>query len=170
MWIEWLNMETDLDELKNAERIFERSIMANPHVGLWVTYINYTRRIHNVHTNDQARGTITQVYEFVLDQIGIDISSGPVWQSYLEFIKTDVGIIGGSTWQDRAKVDLLRKIYQRAIAVPTNALLEIWREYDKFELGLNKITVRFSHAGFAIAIANDLCRAASISRNVLLST
>jgi cleavage stimulation factor subunit 3 len=81
------------------------------------------------------------VYEFVLDQIGIDTNSGPVWQGYLEFIKSDAGVIGGNNWQDRQKVDLLRKTYQRAIAVPMNATLEIWREYDKFELGLNKMTV-----------------------------
>jgi cleavage stimulation factor subunit 3 len=130
-------MELELDELKKVERIFERSITGNPHVGLWSTYINYIRRVHNVTTDEaRARPVITSVYEFVLAEIGIDIHSGKIWQDYLEFIKSGPGGLGvnNPSWQDMQKADSLRKVYQRAIAVPTNATLEIWREYDKFEL------------------------------------
>jgi cleavage stimulation factor subunit 3 len=41
------------------------------------------------------------------------------------------------------KMDTLRKVYQRAVSVPHNATLEIWRDYDRFETGLNKVTVSF---------------------------
>jgi cleavage stimulation factor subunit 3 len=37
----------------------------------------------------------------------------------------------------------LRKVYQRAVSIPHSATLEIWREYDKFEMGFNKTTVRY---------------------------
>jgi cleavage stimulation factor subunit 3 len=39
-------------------------------------------------------------------------------------------------------MDLLRKAYQRAISVPTQAVNTLWKEYDQFEMGLNKLTVR----------------------------
>jgi cleavage stimulation factor subunit 3 len=134
-------MELENEELTEAERLFERSIGTNFHVGLWSTYINYIRRIHNVTTDSSKREVITSVYEFVLDNIGIDINSGRIWTDYIEFIKSGPGVLGGRNWEDMQKMDTLRKVYQRAIAVPTNATMEIWREYDKFELTLNKATV-----------------------------
>ncbi|KAF2470295.1 uncharacterized protein BDR25DRAFT_343074 [Lindgomyces ingoldianus] len=143
-WVQYVQMETDLDEFSRIERLFERSIMATPHVDLWSTYISYIRRRNNLTTDQSgnARQIITQVYEFVLDNVGIDVNSGRIWHEYIEFIKSGPGIVGGSNWQDMQKMDTLRKVYQRAIAVPTSALLEIWREYDRFELSFNKAAGR----------------------------
>ncbi|ORY12742.1 hypothetical protein BCR34DRAFT_512149 [Clohesyomyces aquaticus] len=143
-WIEYVNMETEADDLNRVERLFERSILATPHVELWSTYINYIRRRNNLTTDatGNARQIITQVYEFVLENVGIDISSGRIWHDYIEFIKTGPGVLGGNDWQSQQKMDTLRKVYHRAIAVPTNALLEIWREYDRFELTSNKASGR----------------------------
>ncbi|KAF2175602.1 hypothetical protein K469DRAFT_683864 [Zopfia rhizophila CBS 207.26] len=143
-WAEYVLMESDLEEFGRIERIFERSIMSNPHVDLWSTYISYIRRRNNLTTDQtgNARQIITQVYEFVLENVGIDIKSGRIWQDYIEFIKSGPGVVGGSNWQDMQKMDTLRKVYQRAIAVPTEATLEVWREYDRFELSLNKTTGR----------------------------
>jgi cleavage stimulation factor subunit 3 len=139
-------MELGLEELKRVERVFERCIMTNPNVGLWSSYINYTRRIHNMDTEpEKSRAVINQVYDFVLENIGIDINSGRIWLDYIEFLRSSLpGVVGGTDWRDMQKMDTLRKVYQKAIAVPTNATLDIWREYDKFELHLNKATVRYS--------------------------
>lgn len=144
-------MELDLEDFKAAERLFERAITSNENVGLWSTYINYTRRIHNVTTDElRARTVITQVYEFVLEKIGIDVAAGRIWQDYIEFIKSGPGNLGGAggqaNWQDQQKMDTLRKVYQRAVIVPTNATLELWRDYDKFEMNYNKNSVRFHHS------------------------
>jgi cleavage stimulation factor subunit 3 len=115
---------------------------------LWSSYINYIRRINNLTTDQtgQARGVIIQVYEFVLEQLGIDINAGKIWLDYIELLKTGPGVLGGNNWQDMQKMDSLRKAYQRAVAVPTDATMEIWREYDRFEMNLNKVTVSFSHS------------------------
>ena len=141
-------MESELDEFKRIEDIFNGSLLSSPHVALWTTYIDYIRRRNPVTPDptSPARQIITQVYEFVLDNVGIDFDSGKIWQDYIEFIKSGPGVLGGTSWQDMQKMDTVRKAFQRAIAVPTGATLEIWREYDKFELGLNKATVRFHNA------------------------
>ena len=89
------------------------------------------------------RQTITQAYEFVLGQVGIDVDAGRLWVDYIEMLKSGPGVLGGTTWQDMQKMDTVRKVYQRAVSIPHNATLEIWRDYDKFEMGLNKATVRF---------------------------
>lgn len=159
-------MELEFEELKRVERLFERSIGTNPNVGLWSTYINYIRRVHNMDTDpDRSRPVITQVYEFVLDQIGIDFNSGRIWMDYIEFLKSSLpGVLGGSDWRDLQKMDTLRKVYQRAIAVPTNATMDIWREYNNFELHMNKATVRNQDHGL-MRIKLMSSRAESIFRS-----
>jgi cleavage stimulation factor subunit 3 len=38
-------------------------------------------------------------------------------------------------------MDALRKVYQRAICIPLNNVEALWKAYDAFESGLNKLTV-----------------------------
>jgi len=125
------------------EHIFAKSIPSNPHVELLLAYLNYIRRRHNLTTDTtgNARKTITDAYEFVLSTVGNDVNAGKIWKEYLEFLKSGPGTVGGSSWQDMQKMDTLRKVYQRAVAVPTHAVLELWKDYDKFEMGLNRTTV-----------------------------
>jgi cleavage stimulation factor subunit 3 len=40
-------------------------------------------------------------------------------------------------------MDVLRKAYQRAICIPMASLNILWKEYDQFELGINKVAVSF---------------------------
>ncbi|KAI8939452.1 hypothetical protein NX059_003229 [Plenodomus lindquistii] len=143
-WVEYIAFETELDELAKVEQIFGRSVPLAPYVPLYSSYIDFIRRRYNLTTdqNGQNRQIITSAYEFVLGQVGIDVSAGRIWLDYIEMLKTGPGVLGGSNWQDMQKMDTLRKVYQRAVSIPHNATLEIWREYDKFEMGLNKATGR----------------------------
>ncbi|KAI5297612.1 mRNA 3'-end-processing protein rna14, partial [Ascosphaera atra] len=131
-------------ELYRLEQIFNRSLLNVPYVQLWGTYLDYVRRRNNL-TNDtsgQARSIITSAYVFALQKIGIDKDSAQIWVDYIQFLRTAPGIIGGTTWQDQQKMDTLRKAYQRAVIVPMQALNTLWKEYDQFEMGLNKLTGR----------------------------
>jgi hypothetical protein len=49
-----------------------------------------------------------------------------------------------SQFEEGQKIDAMRKLYQRAIENPMHNLEGIWKEYDAFENGLNKIIVRSS--------------------------
>ncbi|KAH7095245.1 hypothetical protein FB567DRAFT_543590 [Paraphoma chrysanthemicola] len=143
-WVEFIAFETELDELQKVEVLFGKSVPLAPYVPLYSSYIDFIRRRYNLTTDQsgQNRQIITQAYEFVLDQVGIDVNSGRLWLDYLEMLKSGPGIVGGTNWQDMQKMDTLRKVYQRAVSIPHNATLEIWREYDKFELGMNKVSGR----------------------------
>ena len=81
-------------------------------------------------------------YEAVIEAVGIDKDAGKLWQDYIQFIKSGPGVLGGTHWQDQQKMDLLRKAYQRAICIPTQAVESLWREYNAFEMSLNKLTVQ----------------------------
>jgi cleavage stimulation factor subunit 3 len=146
-WVDYLEMELENDNFSAAENIFGRSLLTVPNVVLWSTYLNYIRRRNDL-TNDvagTARQTITQSYDFVLSNIGIDKDSGKIWKEYIEFIRNAPGTIGGNSWQDQQKGDQLRKAYQKAVVVPMSQLSLLWKEYDQFEMSLNKITVSDFH-------------------------
>ncbi|KAJ4163874.1 hypothetical protein LMH87_005578 [Akanthomyces muscarius] len=144
IWVQWIELELGLDNFVDAEQLFGRCLMTVPNVKLWTVYLNYIRRRNDL-TNDpagQARRTVTQSYEFVIDNIGVDRDSGDVWLDYVQFIKNGPGQIGGTGWQDQQKMDQLRKVYHRAINIPMSTVNTLWKEYDQFEMGLNKVTGR----------------------------
>jgi cleavage stimulation factor subunit 3 len=136
-------MELANDNLSSAEEIFGNSLMSVPDMALWSVYLNYVRRRNDLthDTTGSARATVFRAYEFVLDNIGIERESGHLWQEYIQFIQSAPGQVGGSSWQDQQKMDQLRKAYQRAVCVPMSAINTLWKEYDQFEMDLNKLTV-----------------------------
>ena len=136
-------MENEAQNRNAMEKVFQRTLLKIPYLPLWSLYLDHIRRINNLTTDTSgtARQTIHQAYDLALQQIGLDKESGQLWQDYINFIKSGPGNIGGSGWQDQQKMDLLRKVYQRAICNPTQATNALWKEYDGFERGLNKITV-----------------------------
>ncbi|KAL7619907.1 mRNA 3'-end-processing protein rna14 [Parahypoxylon ruwenzoriense] len=143
IWVAYVDMELSLNNHNQAEGIFTRTLMKVPSVQLWTSYLNYVRRRNDLNDpTGQARQTVSRSYEFVLNTIGQDRDSGVLWQDYIQFIKTGPGQIGGSGWQDQQKMDILRKAYQRAISIPMANLNSLWKEYDQFEMALNKMTGR----------------------------
>ncbi len=141
-------MELQNNDFFRVEQIFSRSLLSIPNVQLWSMYLDYVRRRNNLTTDPSgnARQIVSQAYDFVLQNIGVDKDAGQIWQDYIHFIRSGPGNIGGSGWQDQQKMDLLRKAYQRAICVPNQTVNALWKEYDQFEIGLNKMTVRRSRA------------------------
>jgi cleavage stimulation factor subunit 3 len=144
VWVEWIEMELGLDNFVEAEQLFGKCLMTVANVNLWTVYLNYIRRRNDLNNDPtgQARRVITQSYEFVIDNIGVDRDSGNIWQDYIQFIKNGPGQVGGTGWQDQQKMDQLRKAYHRAICVPMSAVNNLWKEYDVFEMNLNKVTGR----------------------------
>jgi cleavage stimulation factor subunit 3 len=136
-------MELEMNNFPEAELIFNKSLMSTPNVNLWTKYLDYIRRRNDLaDTTGNARQTVARAYEFVIDNIGLDKDSGKIWAEYIQFIKFGPGTVGGSQWQDQQKMDQLRKAYQRAVCVPIANVNTLWKEYDQFEMGLNKLTGR----------------------------
>ncbi|EAQ83277.1 hypothetical protein CHGG_09681 [Chaetomium globosum CBS 148.51] len=143
VWAEYLSMELDMNNFPEAELIFNKSLMTTLNVNLWTKYLDYIRRRNDLNdSSGNARQTVSRAYEFVIDNIGLDKDAGRIWAEYIQFIKFGPGTVGGSQWQDQQKMDQLRKAYQRAICVPIGNVNTLWKEYDQFEMGLNKLTGR----------------------------
>ncbi|KAL2831054.1 hypothetical protein BDW59DRAFT_140304 [Aspergillus cavernicola] len=144
VWVAYAIMESELNELFRLEQIFNRTLLTIPAVQLWTVYLDYVRRRNplSTDTTGQARKIISSAYELALKHVGMDKDSGSIWTDYVQFIRSGPGNVGGSGWQDQQKMDLLRKAFQRAICVPMQVVNTLWKEYDQFEMGLNKLTGR----------------------------
>ena len=144
MWVEYAQMELEQNALGNVESIFSMCLLQLPNVDMWNVYLDYLRRIHPLisDTDGTKRSIISQAFDLLLDNVGIDPDAGKLWRDYVDFLKSGPGVIGGSGWQDAQKMDLLRKAYQRAVKLPHGELTKLWKEYDNFELGINKATGR----------------------------
>ncbi|KAL9030316.1 MAG: hypothetical protein Q9196_001544 [Gyalolechia fulgens] len=144
IWVAYAQMENESHQLHAVDRILNKTLLSLPNLRLWSTYLDHVRRLNDVtrDTAGNARQVITQAYEVALENIGIDKDSGSLWQEYIQFLKSRPGNVGGTTWQEQQKMDQLRKAYQQAIKVPTQATQALWKEYDQFEMSINKNTGR----------------------------
>ncbi|KAI4149005.1 MAG: hypothetical protein LQ341_001434 [Variospora aurantia] len=143
-WGAYIQMENEAHNLPKVEHILSTILRSLPNLRLWSIYLDHIRRRNDItrDTTGSSRQTITQAYEVALDNIGIDKDSGYLWQEYIQFLKSKPGETGGPTWQGQQKMDQLRDAYRKAIKVPTQATQSLWKEYDQFEMSMNKTTGR----------------------------
>jgi cleavage stimulation factor subunit 3 len=143
VWIAYIEMELDLSDFVAAEALFGKCLKDVLNVQLWTVYLDYIRRRNDLSdSSGEARRIVTQAYEFVLDHVGHDKDAGKIWQEYIQFLRFGPGTLGESGWQDTQKADRLRKAYREAVCVPMSNVNTLWKEYDQFEMGINKTTGR----------------------------
>ncbi|KAG0328328.1 mRNA 3'-end-processing protein rna14, partial [Podila horticola] len=135
-WIDYAEFELKHHHFTEVEAIFQRCLRSVLSVELWKYYLNYIRRIN---TGPDAQKIITQAYEFVLQHVGLDAESGPIWGDYLFFLKSGQA---QNTWEEQQRMDAMRRVFQKAVCIPLSNVENIWRDYDSFENGLNKLTAK----------------------------
>ncbi|KAJ3179227.1 mRNA 3'-end-processing protein rna14 [Gaertneriomyces sp. JEL0708] len=143
-WIAYVEFEQKQGNYEGMESIFAKSLMKVPSVDYWRFYLNYVRRKNsppNVAPNQvhEARQVITQTFEFVLANVGYDKEAGYIWGDYVAFIKATET---NSVYEEQQKMDSLRKAFHRAIWIPLANIEQLWKDYDAFENGLNKLTAK----------------------------
>ncbi|KAF9538193.1 mRNA 3'-end-processing protein rna14 [Mortierella hygrophila] len=135
-WIQYAEFELKHHHFTEVESIFQRCLRSVLSVDLWKYYLNYIRRIN---TGPESKDIITKSYDFVLQHVGLDRDSGPIWSDYLFFLKSGQA---QNTWEEQQKMDAMRRVFQKAVCIPLNNVENIWRDYDTFENGLNKLTAK----------------------------
>ncbi|SPO27518.1 related to RNA14 - component of pre-mRNA 3`-end processing factor CF I [Ustilago trichophora] len=147
-WLAYLDLELAHSNFAQVEAIFTRCLRTTPSVDLWKFYLSYTRRVNPLPPStgaeedaprEQARRVLEGAYEFALRFIGSDKDSGQIWTDYIALIK-EREAKGG--WKEGQKMDDLRRVYQRAVSVPLSNIEAIWKDYDSYENGLNKLTAK----------------------------
>lgn len=148
-WLAYIDLELSLSNFQQVEALFTRCLRSTPSVSLWKSYLSYTRRVNPLPApsgsgdeegeRGRVRRLIEEAYEFATRHVGMSRDAGEIWGEYIKFIKDREA---KTPWQSGQKMDDLRKIYQRVVGIPLANVEAIWREYDQFENGLNRVTVR----------------------------
>jgi cleavage stimulation factor subunit 3 len=143
------------EDTKKAESAFSQILLKVPHVRCWALYIDYIRRMNNLATDQTgtARTTINSAFEFTFKHVGQDPGSQQLWQDYINFVKSMPGNISGDGWQDKQKVDAMRKAYRQALSIPLPSLEQMWREYCNFEISASRVNVSAPVPPFLLCFA-----------------
>ncbi|KAK0536636.1 mRNA 3'-end-processing protein rna14 [Tilletia horrida] len=150
-WVAYLDLELAHSNFAQVESLFARCLRNTPSMELWRFYLSYTRRVNPLPPitggtdaaeetpREKTRRTIEAAYEFCLSYIGREKDSGNIWMEYIHFIKErEVRAV----YKEGQKMDDLRRVYHRALAIPLNNIEIIWRDYDQWESSLNKVTAK----------------------------
>ncbi|UZJ53960.1 hypothetical protein CBS101457_003280 [Exobasidium rhododendri] len=150
-WQDYAAIELANSEFQNVESIFTRCLRSTPSTELWRFYLSYTRRVNPLpplskgpvngedSEREKVRKLIEGAYDFALRFIGQSRDAGEVWKEYLALLKERET---NNQWQAGQKMDDIRRAYQRAVTVPLANIEFIWREYDAYENGLNRVTAK----------------------------
>ncbi|KAJ3228371.1 mRNA 3'-end-processing protein rna14 [Clydaea vesicula] len=142
-WIEYATFEQDNSAFDKVESIFNKCLRSVVSVDLWKFYLSYIQKNHSLTNQDtlqENRTIINNTFEFVLSNVGFDPNSSSIWSDYINFIKS--GECNPASYEYQVKIDKLRKIYQQATVTPIANIEQLWKDYDSFENGLNKITAK----------------------------
>lgn len=146
-WKSLIEYYIQRDELTIANELFNKSLQKCRSVPLWQTYVLYIRKkisrvskgdtsssssssSNGVGMTDEERKMIESSYEKALDNIGPSVQADDLWRDYITFIKE---------WPESTNIEssrklmTLRKVYQRALTIPTDSLDSFWREYEAIE-------------------------------------
>ncbi|XP_042375309.1 cleavage stimulation factor subunit 77-like isoform X1 [Zingiber officinale] len=121
-----------------TKQIFSRCLLNCLQISLWRCYINFIRKVNEKKGTEGLEET-RKAFDFMLNYVGYDISSGPVWLEYIAFLKS----LPVTTAQEEShRMANLRKVYQRAIVTPTHHVEQLWKDYENFENSVNRTAAK----------------------------
>ncbi|CAO2161573.1 unnamed protein product [Urochloa humidicola] len=125
-------MATNNDDA--TKQIFSRCLLNCLHINLWRCYINFIRRINDKRGSEGIDET-KKAFDFMLNYVGNDAASGPVWMEYINFLKSMPVM---TPQEESHRMTTVRKVYQKAILVPTNHVEQLWKDYENFENSVSR--------------------------------
>ncbi|KAK8815345.1 hypothetical protein WA158_003557 [Blastocystis sp. Blastoise] len=131
-------------DLAKVDYIFNQSLYQCYDINLWKSYLSYVQRTKYAGKKGidatNASQEVENAYNIALDSVGLMIDSSPIWQEYIQFIKSLPEDPNDPQQYRSIIVAKLRKIYQKAIVSPTYNIDSFWSEYTNFEKNLNEQT------------------------------
>jgi hypothetical protein len=116
---------------------FEQYVAPCRCVELWKAYLDYMKKVTidsvGIQQHEQyalERKRYEALFERAIDAVGMSLNAIVLWKDYLAFIQTWPELSATDTSR---KLNSLRNIYKRAIAMPIEHAEDIWNEYEAFE-------------------------------------
>ncbi|XP_040184228.1 cleavage stimulation factor subunit 3 isoform X1 [Rana temporaria] len=146
-WKLYIEAEVKAKNYDKVEKLFQRCLMKVLHIDLWKCYVSYVRETkgklpsYNAGfrlQDDEARKCfmekMAQAYDFALDKIGMEIMSYQIWVDYINFLK---GVEAVGSYAENQRITAVRRVYQRGCVNPMINIEQLWRDYNKYEEGIN---------------------------------
>uniref|UniRef100_A0A1J3CDQ4 Cleavage stimulation factor subunit 77 n=1 Tax=Noccaea caerulescens TaxID=107243 RepID=A0A1J3CDQ4_NOCCA len=133
-WKQYVEAQMAVNNDDATKQIFSRCLLTCLQVPLWQCYIRFIRKVYDKKGAEGQEET-TKAFEFMLNYIGTDIASGPIWTEYITFLKS---LPAHNPQEDSLRKNSLRKVYQRAILTPTHHVEQLWKDYENFENSVNR--------------------------------
>ncbi|XP_051131496.1 cleavage stimulation factor subunit 77 isoform X2 [Andrographis paniculata] len=128
-WKQYVEAYMAANNDEATRQVFSRCLLSCLQVPLWRCYIRFIRKI-NDKKGVEGQEETKKAFEFMLNYVGADISSGPVWMEYIAYLKS---LPGQRTQEESNQMGIIRRTYQRAIVMPTHHVEQLWRDYENFE-------------------------------------
>ncbi|ADM11086.1 pre-mRNA 3'-end processing cleavage and polyadenylation factor [Encephalitozoon intestinalis ATCC 50506] len=113
-------------DYRSLESLFGKCLKKSYNLELWMLYIEYVRKV------SQKKFKLYEVYEFTLGQFENYWDSYGLYKEYIEEL--------GKIEDEQTRIEKIRNGYMRALQTPMSSLSELWKDFENFELELNKIT------------------------------
>ncbi|EEE53465.1 hypothetical protein OsJ_36592 [Oryza sativa Japonica Group] len=133
-WKQYVEAYMSAKDDEATKQIFSRCLLSCLQINLWRCYINFIRRVNDKRGSDGLEET-KKAFDFMLNYVGNDVASGPVWMDYIAFLKSMPVV---TPQEESHRMTTVRKVYQKAILVPTNHVEQLWKDYENFENSVSR--------------------------------
>ncbi|CAL9760037.1 unnamed protein product [Musa acuminata subsp. burmannicoides] len=133
-WKQYVEAYMAINNDEVTKQIFSRCLLNCLQVSLWRCYISFIKKVNEKKGLEGVEET-KKAFDFMLNYVGYDIASGPVWLEYIAFLKS----LPAKTAQEESHhMTSVRKAYQRAIVTPTHNVEQLWKDYENFENSVSR--------------------------------
>ncbi|CAM8969067.1 unnamed protein product [Rhodiola kirilowii] len=137
-WKQYVEAHMAVNNDDAIKQIFSRCLLGCQHISLWRCYIRFIRKVNDKRGMEGQEET-RKAFDFMLNYVGGDIGSGPVWVEYITFLKS-LPVLNP---QDEShRMTALRKAYQRAIVTPMHHVEQLWKDYENFENSVSRVLAK----------------------------
>ncbi|XP_056664817.1 cleavage stimulation factor subunit 3-like [Monodelphis domestica] len=131
-WKLYIEAEIKTKNFDKAEKLFQRCLIKVLHIDLWKCYLTYIRETKARLPSFKEK--MAQAYDFTLDKIGMEIMSHQIWMDYINFLK---GVEAIGSYAENQRITAVRRVYQRGCVNPMINIEQLWKDYNKYEEGIN---------------------------------
>ncbi|KAI5434599.1 Cleavage stimulation factor subunit 77, variant 2 [Lathyrus oleraceus] len=135
-WKQYVEAHMAVNNDDGIKQIFSRCLLNCLQVPLWRCYIRFIRKVNDKKGTEGQEETI-KAFEFMLNYVGADITSGPLWMEYISFLKS-LPLQPVHEQEESYQMTVIRKVYQRAIITPNHQIEQLWKDYENFENSVSR--------------------------------
>ncbi|KAJ4966109.1 hypothetical protein NE237_017958 [Protea cynaroides] len=133
-WKQYVEAHMAVNNDDAVKQIFSRCLLTCLQIPLWRCYIRFIRKV-NEKKGAEGQEETRKAFDFMLNYVGTDIASGPVWMEYITFLNSLPAMTGQ---EESQRMTAVRKAYQKAIVTPTHHVEQLWKDYENFENSVSR--------------------------------